>query len=403
MIVAILLAAALVGLLVVPPGRSVEVVTDEGTRRANALSSAPDSGMQDDPQIADSPVTAVPPSAAAPETDAAAAAPKTSPSGQRASTSTITPTAPHPAAPATVRQTIDTGLWISDGAAPLRPIAAESGWKPLAWSPESNSVAVARGGDVLVFDAGTGGRRPLISRPGLIALRGAWSPDGRSLAVQFTGVPSPTLYVVDVATGGTTEIPMHNLMSNLAYTPTGCLAFGDSFDGETGIALYCPSEPRRMLPLPSSMLVAALGNVGLAYTADGPSGISAVGFDGRALPGVTGISNLYGDDGLVWDQAGGLIIWRGSNHSGEGRVALYASVPGGTTTIVSPCSASTPTASTTGILAYAECSGSRPANLLRRSSPSAQPQAVATIPDYRTLTPFISPNGRWLLVAVSPA
>ncbi len=153
MIVAILLAASLAGLLVVPRARSVAVVTEGGTRRANALSSVPDSGLQDDPQTAASiPTATVIPNTAAPSNDAAA--PKSSPSGQDASTSTITPTAPRPAAPATVRQTIDTGLWISDG-----------GWKPLAWSPESSSVAVARGGDVLVFDAGTGARRPLISGP----------------------------------------------------------------------------------------------------------------------------------------------------------------------------------------------------------------------------------------------
>ncbi len=405
LLVALLSSTALMALLIVPSHGSVEVVaainagpppvppTEDGL----AGGGGPEVTAGTAAAPVAPPVVDRPPST----TDVAAPAPSsTRERTPRTATTAATSAPPGPDGRAT---TLGTGLWVADGQGPLRAISPDGGWTLLAWSPGSDRVAAALGDEVVLFEPGAGSRRQLLRRAGLVALRGAWSPDARSVAVLLSDRASgrTQVSVVDVATGSTADIPLLNPMTNLAYTPDGCLAFSDSIDGATGIALHCPGQPRRVLPLRIGALAASLGPLGFAYTEDGPNGISVVDPGGRPRPGISGSTSLYGNE-LAFDQRNGAIIWRGSQGGPTSRVELYASTPGGRTTTVTKCAASPPTVSTDGTLVYADACRTGPAVLLQRSAPSAPPQQVATIPYYRTATPLISPDSRWLVVALTP-
>ncbi len=322
------------------------------------------------------------------------------------------PPAPLPQRPGTIATTarppdgvanLDTGLWISDGQGALRLMSPEQGWVPLAWAPNSTEVAVGRGDSLWLFTASSGSRRQLLSRPGMTVTRGAWSPDGRSVAVLLSDPASyrPRLYVIGVADGAVTEVPVLNLMTNLAYTPNGCLALADSIDGTTGISLTCPGQPRRLIPLRIGGVAVSLGAAGLAYTESGPSGLSVVDAEGLSRPGVAGEAHLYGFE-IAWDQANGTILWNGSHNGPTPRTQLYASRPGGATATISRCTASPPTVSANGTLVYVDCTRSTQAVLQRHSGPEVQPRVVAKVPYSRAVTPLISPDSRWLIAALSP-
>ena len=409
----LLAAASVAGLVIVPSGGSVALVTRGGAEGAAAVLSASESAG--DVAVEPGSATTNPSPATVPPSGVAAPGPSAAPNPAAAtrgpaprSSWAVAPAAATGAAggapaPAIRPTTIDTGLWAGESAGPLRLLSPEPGWTPLAWSPDSREVAAARGGDVVVFEPGSGSRRRLLSRPGMTAARGASSPDGRSLAVILSdpSSTSPRLEVVDVASGAATQVPLRNSMTNLAYTPSGCLAVADTINGRSGIALHCPGQSPRVLPLPASLLAGGLGTYGLAYTVNGPSDITVVDFEGRPLPGISGRTSLYGSH-VAWDQAGGTILWQGSHGGQTPRVELYASRAGGPTATLSKCSTSAPTASTNGAIVYADACRTGPAVLLRRAGPAGTPQTVATIPYYRTATPLLSPDGRWLLTTVSP-
>jgi hypothetical protein len=391
-----LLAALSVAALLVVPAESVALVTGGGAA-TTGLEAEPDAHVlagvasaEVPPPVPPSSTTLAATRSTAPPPAAAAGSPRSSP----------TAAAPKPPAAPPSPAVIDTGLWLGEAGGPVRQLASEADWSPLAWSPDSRAVALARRGAVVLLDPVTATRRQVLDRPGATVLRGAWSPEGRTLAVLVLSGTKPSIAVVDVASGVVTEVAATNAMTGLGYSPAGCLAFADSSQGQAGIAQLCPGQPRRLIPLRIGALAGVLPGLGFVFTQDGPNGIAVVDFEGRPLPGVAGPTSLYGGE-MAWDPAQGELVWRGAHGGNRPRVELYASRLGGATTTVSRCSASPPTASTNGIVAYVDACGTARAVLQRRPSGGA-PQGVATLPYHRGATPLISPDGRWLVVKVAP-
>lgn len=303
---------------------------------------------------------------------------------------------------------VDTGLWVSKGNAPLRSVSSEAGWTPMAWSPDSRSVAMARRGEVVLLDPVSGARKAVVNPPNMAAVKAAFSPNGRSLAVVFHGLPGPaTLSVVDLPTGAVAQLQPRGDAPAIGYTADGCLAYA-GVGTATGITVACPGQPPRLIPLPDDqVVVAVLPGIGFAHAQYGLNTISLLGFDGKPLPGITGTSFLHGGmtgtiHQIVADPASGSVIWAGGHNGEPPMIELYATRPGGATATLSRCSISAPTASRNGIVAYAEtCAAPGRWSLARRSPLSGAPQTLATFPYSRATTPLISPDGATLLFAVT--
>lgn len=254
--VGLLATASVAGLLTVTPPRSVGLVTngaeapgpDRGIEVLAAGSeTALDPGSPSPGSVTSSVTSSVAPTAttatSSPSTPRAAAGPV-----RKEAAPTVT-TAPATTPGATGPVAVDTGVWVSRGGGPLQRISSEPGWVPLAWSPDSRSVAIARRGEIVLVDPVTGSRRPALLEANMAVERVAWSPNGRSLAVLLAGLPGPSkLVTVDLATRRQEQHGQISGGTNIAFTPGGCLAFGGSLATRTdidnsGIVVGCPGQP----------------------------------------------------------------------------------------------------------------------------------------------------------------
>jgi Tol biopolymer transport system component len=124
--------------------------------------------------------------------------------------------------PDTGEQRTKAGVLVAarDGSRPRRLLSDTGMVVAPAWSPDGRRIAVRTAAGSVGLVPVRGGRVQLLRRGLRDATRLQFSPDGKRLLVELTGVP-PALQVIDVRTGRRTKIAVAELLAAATWTPDG--------------------------------------------------------------------------------------------------------------------------------------------------------------------------------------
>jgi Ca2+-binding RTX toxin-like protein len=111
-----------------------------------------------------------------------------------------------------------------------------------AWSPDGTRLAFLSYGRLMMINADGSGRQALPGGPGPVGWAPSWSPDGSKIAYQSYVAPGSRLFILDLASGTTTQVP--TAPGNdwaPAWSPDGSeLAFSSDSGGPTAIWVVHP-------------------------------------------------------------------------------------------------------------------------------------------------------------------